>query len=81
MAKSKSTKSKSNSLPGSVVTIGLDIGYGVVKAITDSAVVCSVVPGVVFAAVWPVFVFAVSTGRDRADGFCSGVSFAADPQP
>jgi plasmid segregation protein ParM len=40
MTKSKSTKSKSNSsLPGSVVTVGLDIGYGVVKAITDHAVI------------------------------------------
>src|SRR5512145_2074192 len=27
------------SLPGSIVTIGLDIGYGVVKAITDSQVI------------------------------------------
>ncbi len=36
------TKKKSNNLnplPGSVVTIGLDIGYGVVKAITDSQVI------------------------------------------
>ena len=37
MAKKKSNNSKS--LPGSVVTVGLDIGYGVVKAITDSAVI------------------------------------------
>jgi hypothetical protein len=36
MTKSKSTKSKSNHLSSSVVTVGLDIGYGVVKAITDS---------------------------------------------
>ncbi len=29
----------SNPLPGSVVTVGLDIGYGVVKAITDSQII------------------------------------------
>jgi plasmid segregation protein ParM len=35
------TRKSSNSklLPGSVVTVGLDIGYGVVKAITDSQVI------------------------------------------
>lgn len=37
MAKKKSSNSKS--LTGSVVTIGLDVGYGVVKAITDDTVI------------------------------------------
>jgi len=32
-------KNSKQTLPGSVVTIGLDIGYGVVKAITDSQVI------------------------------------------
>jgi hypothetical protein len=37
MTKKKSNNSKS--LPGSVVTVGLDIGYGVVKAITDNTMI------------------------------------------
>ncbi len=37
MASKKSNTAKS--LPGSIVTVGLDIGYGVVKAITDSTVI------------------------------------------
>jgi hypothetical protein len=37
MAKKKSNSPKS--MPGSVVTIGLDVGYGVVKAIAHSAVI------------------------------------------
>ncbi len=37
MSKAKSSKSNTNS--GSVVTIGLDIGYGVVKALTDDQAV------------------------------------------
>jgi plasmid segregation protein ParM len=36
---SKGKSSKSNSTPGSIVTIGLDIGYGVVKALTDDQAV------------------------------------------
>jgi len=32
-------KNSKKTLPGSVVTVGLDIGYGVVKAITDSQVI------------------------------------------
>jgi hypothetical protein len=37
MSKSKSSQSNTNS--GSLVTIGLDIGYGVVKALTDDQAV------------------------------------------
>jgi hypothetical protein len=33
------SKQKSSTLPGSVVTVGLDIGYGVAKAITDHTVI------------------------------------------
>ena len=36
MSKRNATK---NALPGSILTIGLDIGYGVVKAVTSDQVV------------------------------------------